>query len=115
MQNEKKKNLGLNEEIEIIVNRRIYKLCNECYQALGWKTIYKRVGITSVKIVMQRNRSINNKMQLCKLQRELEDAITKMEKIVEEKNKKRQLSELNKQYDQIYKILKNVEKTTDIF
>lgn len=127
MRSIKEQDLITNEYLEVVVNRKIYRFCVNCYNALGWRVISIKAGITSVKIILERKRQINNKNELCKLQRECEDIFVKMETMLSEKkyimrkmnvkklvgaagNKMWNSMELNVYYDVIYSLCERAQK-----
>ncbi|WP_304508142.1 hypothetical protein [Anaerotignum sp.] len=71
-----------NEYIDVIVNHKLVQLCNDCYHALGWKTISTNSGLISVKLRLERSKKIKNRVELCKLQRECEDVLMELERLL---------------------------------
>jgi hypothetical protein len=110
MRDIRKRDTIISEYIDVIINHKLFQLCNDCYHALGWKTIRSRFGIASIKLRLERNRKIKNRVELCKLQRECEDALMELEKLVKAKKMKEiHLAEINRYYDMIYQLIKKAE------
>jgi len=78
----------MNEYLEVSVKRDLVQLCSDCYHALGWTIINASTGIDSVKLKLQRNRKIKNRVALCDLQRKCEDAFSAIEKLESSKTTK---------------------------
>ncbi|MGN6712612.1 hypothetical protein [Anaerocolumna jejuensis] len=88
MRNNRKLESVANEYIDVIVNRKLSRLCEDCYHTLGWKTISSSSGITSVKLRLERNKKVKNRSELCKLQHECEDALIEIERLIKSRHKK---------------------------
>jgi len=80
--------LVMNEYLEISVKSDLVQLCSDCYHALGWTVINSSSGIDSVKLKLQRDRKIKNRVALCDLQRKCEDAFINIEKLESSKTAK---------------------------
>lgn len=78
--------LVMNEYLEVSVKPDLVQLCSDCYHALGWTIINSSSGIDSVKLKLQRDRKIRNRVALCDLQRKCEDAFINIEKLERSKN-----------------------------
>lgn len=80
--------LVMNEYLEVSVKSDLVQLCSDCYHALGWTIINSSSGIDAVKLKLQRDRKIKNRVALCDLQRKCEDAFINIEKLERAKNTK---------------------------
>lgn len=80
--------LVMNEYLEVYVKSDLVQLCSDCYHALGWTVINSSSRIDSVKLKLQRDRKIKNRVALCDLQRKCEDAFINIEKLERSKNTK---------------------------
>jgi len=80
--------LVMNEYLEVSVKSDLVQLCSDCYYALGWTIINSSSGIDAVKLKLQRDRKIKNRVALCDLQRKCEDAFINIEKLESAKNTK---------------------------
>jgi hypothetical protein len=78
----------MNEYLEVNVKQDLIQLCGDCYHALGWTIINTSAGIGSVKLKLQRDRKIKNRVALCDLQRKCEDAFSAIEKLESSKTTK---------------------------
>ncbi|MBC3804311.1 hypothetical protein GH808_07680 [Acetobacterium fimetarium] len=76
----------MNEYLEVSVKPDLVQLCSDCYHALGWTIINSCSGIDTVKLKLQRDRKIRNRVALCDLQRKCEDAFINIEKLERSKN-----------------------------
>ncbi|WP_303871081.1 hypothetical protein [Acetobacterium wieringae] len=76
----------MNEYLEVSVKSDFVQLCSDCYHALGWTIINSSSGIDAVKLKLQRDRKIKNRVALCDLQRKCEDAFINIEKLERAKN-----------------------------
>lgn len=77
-----------NEYLEVLINPKIAQLCRQCYETLGWEIISSTTGINLDILRMKRSKKIKNRVELCKLQRECEDALIKLEQLEKIKNSK---------------------------
>lgn len=66
--------LVMNEYLEVSVKSDLVQLCSDCYHALGWTIINSSSGLDAVKLKLQRDRKIKNRVALCDLQRKCEPA-----------------------------------------
>lgn len=78
--------LVMNEYLEVSVKSDLVQLCSDCYHALGWTIINSSSGLDVVKLKLQRDRKIKNRVALCDLQRKCEDAFINIEKLERSKN-----------------------------
>ncbi|WP_312072158.1 hypothetical protein [Anaerotignum propionicum] len=81
-------NSNTKEYIEVKINYKLYPMCIDCYHAFGWEDISTIRGITSVKLRLTRSKKIKNRVELCKLQRECEDALMGLERLLNLQNMK---------------------------
>ncbi|MDD3137495.1 MAG: hypothetical protein PHX08_00780 [Lachnospiraceae bacterium] len=81
-------NSNTKEYIEVKINYKLYPMCNDCYHAFGWEAISTIRGITSVKLRLVRSKKIKNRVELCKLQQECEDALIGLERLLKLQNMK---------------------------
>ena len=78
----------MNEYMEVSVKQDLVQLCSDCYHALGWTIMNTSTGIDSVKLKLQRDRKIKNRVALCDLQRKCEDTFSAIEKLENSKTTK---------------------------
>ena len=69
------------EIIEITVAKKLYYICTYCYQKLGWQIIGCEKGLFHVKFKMRRNKKLNKRTDLWKLQNKCEDVLFKLENL----------------------------------
>lgn len=74
--------------LEVSVKPDLVQLCSDCYHALGWTIINSSSGIDAIKLKLQRDRKIKNRVALSDLQRKCEDAFINIEKLERSKNTK---------------------------
>ncbi|WKY47642.1 hypothetical protein Q5O24_15025 [Eubacteriaceae bacterium ES3] len=86
--NETNNKIIMHDYLEVSVKANLVQLCSDCYHALGWTIINSSSGIDSVKLKLQRDRKIKNRVALSDLQRKCEDAFINIEKLERSKNTK---------------------------
>lgn len=86
--NETNSKIVMNDYLEVSVKPEFLPLCSDCYHALGWTIINSSTGIDSVKLKLQRDRKIKNRVALSDLQRKCEDAFISIEKLEHSKTTK---------------------------
>ncbi|WKY43761.1 hypothetical protein Q5O14_14140 [Eubacteriaceae bacterium ES2] len=79
--NSSESRMVMNEYLEVSVKSDLVQLCGDCYHALGWTIINTSSGMDGIKLKLQRDRKIKNRVALCDLQRKCEDAFINIEKL----------------------------------
>ena len=69
------------EYLTVSIHHGTLQICRECYQTLGWEIRRELPGFFTSRLIMERNKKMENKLELCELQREMESVLMEIEEL----------------------------------